>query len=36
MELVKKIDPFFYRPTEVELLVGDNTKARTVLGWEPK
>jgi GDPmannose 4,6-dehydratase len=35
MELVK-IDPYFYRPTEVELLVGDNTKARTVLGWEPK
>ena len=35
MELVK-IDPYYYRPTEVELLVGDNTKARTVLGWEPK
>ncbi|MCK9216998.1 MAG: GDP-mannose 4,6-dehydratase [Bacteroidales bacterium] len=35
MELVK-IDPFYFRPTEVDLLVGDNNKAKTVLGWEPK
>lgn len=34
-ELVK-VDPFYYRPTEVELLVGDPTKANTVLGWNPK
>lgn len=33
---VMKIDPFYYRPTEVNLLVGDATKARTVLGWKPK
>jgi GDPmannose 4,6-dehydratase len=34
-ELIK-IDPFYYRPTEVELLIGDPTKAKTVLGWQPK
>ncbi len=30
------IDPRYYRPTEVELLLGDATKAREVLGWTPK
>ena len=29
-------DPKFFRPAEVELLIGDPTKARTVLGWEPR
>lgn len=29
------VDPAYFRPTEVELLIGDNTKARTKLGWEP-
>ena len=29
------IDPAYFRPTEVELLIGDNTKARTKLGWAP-
>ncbi|MGC9358854.1 MAG: GDP-mannose 4,6-dehydratase, partial [Anaerolineae bacterium] len=29
-------DPRFYRPAEVDLLVSDPTKAREVLGWEPK
>jgi GDPmannose 4,6-dehydratase len=29
-------DPRFMRPAEVEMLIGDPTKARTVLGWEPK
>lgn len=29
-------DPEFYRPAEVEQLLGDPTKARTVLGWEPE
>jgi GDPmannose 4,6-dehydratase len=33
-ELVS-IDPRYYRPAEVELLVGDATKAREQLGWEP-
>jgi GDPmannose 4,6-dehydratase len=30
------IDPSYFRPTEVELLVGDSTKARQKLGWEPE
>jgi GDPmannose 4,6-dehydratase len=30
------IDPKFYRPAEVETLLGDATKAREKLGWEPK
>jgi GDPmannose 4,6-dehydratase len=30
------VDPRFYRPAEVDLLVGDPSKARTVLGWEPE
>jgi GDPmannose 4,6-dehydratase len=30
-----KVDEQFYRPAEVELLIGDSTKARTVLNWEP-
>lgn len=31
-----RIDPTYFRPTEVDLLVGDATKARTKLGWKPK
>jgi GDPmannose 4,6-dehydratase len=31
-----KVDPAYYRPTEVDLLVGDPTKANTKLGWVPK
>ncbi len=31
-----KIDPRYYRPTEVDLLIGDATKAKKILGWEPK
>jgi GDPmannose 4,6-dehydratase len=33
---VVAVDPAYYRPTEVELLIGDPTKAKTKLGWEPK
>ncbi|NIK68749.1 MULTISPECIES: GDP-mannose 4,6-dehydratase [unclassified Paenibacillus] len=32
---VVKVDPRFYRPSEVELLIGDSTKARTKLNWQP-
>jgi len=35
-QVVVRIDPAYFRPTEVELLIGDNTKAKTKLGWEPK
>ena len=31
---VIKVDPEYYRPTEVELLIGDPTKAKEKLGWE--
>jgi GDPmannose 4,6-dehydratase len=30
-----RIDPRYYRPTEVDLLIGDATKARNALGWSP-
>ena len=30
------IDEKFFRPAEVDLLIGDPTKAKTQLGWEPK
>ncbi|GAB6013239.1 GDP-mannose 4,6-dehydratase [Viscerimonas tarda] len=43
LEAVKKrvgdavvgVDPAYFRPTEVDILIGDNTKAKTKLGWEP-
>jgi len=31
-----EIDPKYFRPTEVELLLGDASKARVQLGWKPK
>lgn len=34
-ESVVGVDPAYFRPTEVDILIGDNTKARTKLGWEP-
>ena len=33
---VVKVDPTYYRPTEVDLLIGDPTKSKEQLGWEPK
>ncbi len=33
---VVKVNPEFYRPSEVELLLGDSSKARKILGWKPK
>lgn len=33
---VISVDPRYFRPTEVDLLIGDATKARTVLGWKPE
>ncbi|RYE21120.1 MAG: GDP-mannose 4,6-dehydratase, partial [Sphingobacteriales bacterium] len=35
-QTVVKVDPKYYRPTEVDLLIGDATKAREKLGWVPK
>lgn len=31
-----KVNPKFYRPAEVELLIGNPKKAKEILGWEPK
>lgn len=33
---VVAIDPRYFRPTEVDLLIGDPTKAKTKLGWQPQ
>ena len=30
------VDPRYFRPTEVDLLIGDASKARDILGWEPR
>jgi GDPmannose 4,6-dehydratase len=30
-----KIDPRYFRPAEVDLLIGDYSKAKAKLGWEP-
>ncbi|AQX08232.1 GDP-mannose 4,6-dehydratase [Elizabethkingia ursingii] len=35
-KIVVKVDPQYYRPTEVDLLIGDPTKSKTQLGWQPK
>jgi GDPmannose 4,6-dehydratase len=35
-ETLVEIDPKYFRPAEVDLLIGDASKAKKVLGWEPK
>lgn len=35
-EKVVKVNPQYYRPSEVDLLIGDATKAKEILGWEAK
>ena len=35
-DIVVKIDPRYFRPTEVDILLGDPSKAKEKLGWEPK
>jgi GDPmannose 4,6-dehydratase len=35
-EAVVEVDPTYFRPTEVDLLIGDPTKAKEKLGWEPE
>ncbi|WP_209330316.1 GDP-mannose 4,6-dehydratase [Lunatimonas salinarum] len=35
-DVLVKIDPAYFRPTEVDLLIGDPTKAKEKLGWTPK
>lgn len=35
-KVVVKVDEKYFRPTEVEILIGDPSKAKKILGWEPK
>lgn len=35
-KVLVEVDPMFYRPTEVDLLIGDPSKARERLGWKTK
>jgi GDPmannose 4,6-dehydratase len=35
-DVIVKVDPRYFRPTEVETLLGDPTKAKEKLGWVPK
>ena len=35
-DVIVRIDPRYFRPTEVETLLGDPTKAKEVLGWVPE
>jgi GDPmannose 4,6-dehydratase len=35
-KVLVKVDPMYFRPTEVDLLIGDSSKAKEKLGWEPK
>jgi len=35
-KVLVRVDPRYFRPTEVESLLGDATRARTKLGWEPQ
>lgn len=34
--VIVKVDPSYFRPTEVDLLIGDPSKSKTKLGWQPK
>lgn len=35
-QILVEVDPRYFRPTEVDLLIGDPSKARSKLGWTPK
>lgn len=35
-KIIVEVDPSYYRPTEVDILIGDASKARGKLGWQPK
>jgi GDPmannose 4,6-dehydratase len=34
-KIIIRIDPYYFRPTEVDILLGNYTKAKTILGWSP-
>ena len=33
---VLEVDPGYFRPTEVDILIGDSSRAKEILGWEPE
>lgn len=35
-DVIVRVDPHYFRPTEVETLLGDPSKAKKILGWKPK
>ena len=35
-DVILRVDPRYFRPTEVETLLGDPSKAKRLLGWEPE
>jgi GDPmannose 4,6-dehydratase len=35
-DVIVEIDPRYFRPTDVDILIGDATKAKQILGWEPR
>ena len=35
-DIIVRIDPRYFRPTEVDYLLGDASKAKRILGWEPE
>ncbi|MEO9873140.1 GDP-mannose 4,6-dehydratase [Ekhidna sp.] len=35
-KVLVEIDPYYFRPTEVDLLIGDASRAKKILGWKPK
>ena len=35
-KVVVKVNPQYFRPAEVDLLIGDASKAKTILGWQPQ
>jgi GDPmannose 4,6-dehydratase len=35
-KVLVRVDPVFFRPAEVDLLIGDATRAKEILGWEPR
>ena len=34
-EIIVKVDPKYFRPSEVDLLIGSSDKAKNILGWKP-
>ena len=35
-EIIVKVDPKYFRPSEVDILIGSSDKSKNILGWKPK